>query len=122
MDPNLHSLQRTHLRPEAVDLFQLFDRRFAHPQPRPSLRSQVPSGAIWELNLQCCTINVALMGSGKGIQLFAFIVLFATGLAGCASSNKPGEPRSEERRVGKEYRSRVARDHQLRDNEELRMA
>ena len=32
------------------------------------------------------------MGSGKGIQLFAFIVLFATGLAGCASSNKPGEP------------------------------
>src|SRR2546429_70496 len=92
MDPSLHSLQRTHLRPEAVDLFQLFDRRFAHPQPRPSLRSQVPSGAIWELNLQCCTINVGLMGSVKGIQLFAFIALFATALAGCASSNKAGEP------------------------------
>src|SRR5437667_12192069 len=92
MDPSLHSLQRTHLRPEAVDLFQLFDRRFAHPQPRPSLRSQVPSGAIWELNLQCCTINVAVVGSGKGIPLFAFIVLFATGLAGCDSRNSLDEP------------------------------
>ncbi len=37
-------------------------------------------------------MNVALMGSGKGIQLFAFIVLFATGLAGCASSNNAGGP------------------------------
>src|SRR5437016_10648795 len=92
MDPSPRSLRRTHLRPEAVDLFRWFGTRFARPQPGPSLRSQVPSGAIWELNLQCCTINVALMGSGKGIQLFAFIVLFATGLAGCASSNNAGGP------------------------------
>jgi len=44
-------------------------------------------------------MNVALMGSGKGIQLFAFIVLFATGLAGCASSNKAGEASSADQTI-----------------------
>src|SRR5881398_3120139 len=92
MDPSLRSLQRSHLRPEAADPFRFFDRRFARPAPRPSLSSQVSLGAI-ELRVESLMlpINVALMGSGKGIQLFAFIVVFATGLAGCASTNRVGE-------------------------------
>src|SRR5215471_13437907 len=55
--------------------------------------NQIPSAqSSWELNVDRCTMNVARMGSGKGIQVFALIGLFATGLAGYTSTEASDPP------------------------------
>jgi hypothetical protein len=51
-----------------------------------------PDRSPAELNLGCCAMNVALMGSDKGIQVFALIGLFATALAGWTSSEASAPP------------------------------